>query len=124
MAKGKLREDDVTMEEPTLAKEPTLAEVLMSGKEPPPGPPGVGPLVYVGPSIPGGALRRFQVFKGELPAYVRKVIAEIPEVVMLFAPAVCLDAMRRKIETPGTNEARLFYAVQKAAMKGGKRDDL
>lgn len=74
-----------------------------------------GTVIYVGPNIPGGALQRFQVFKGGLPPYVEKVVEKIPEAGGLIVPVSELETIRRKIETPGSNEARLFYAVQRAA---------
>ena len=82
-----------------------------------------GTMIYVGPNIPGGALQRFQVFRGGLPPYVEKVVASVPEAGALIVPVAELETMRRKIETPGTNEARLFHAVQEAA-KGVKQLEL
>lgn len=69
-------------------------------------------LIYVGPNIPGGILQRFQVFKGGLPPHAKGLIEQVPEVKDLFVPVTELEDARRKIEEPGTNEARLFYAVQ------------
>ena len=77
-------------------------------------------LVYVGPNIPGGILQRFQVFKGGLPPHAKGLIEQVPEVGELFVPVKDLGSMRRKIEDPGTNEARLFYAVQQATVRGGE----
>ena len=77
-------------------------------------------VAYVGPNVPGGALQRFQVFKGGLPPYCEDLIKKIPEIKGLFVPVEGLEATRRKIEESGTNEARLFYAVQTALNKGVK----
>lgn len=77
-------------------------------------------LVYVGPNIPGGILQRFQVFKGGLPPHAKGLIEQVPEIGELFVPVKDLESMRRKIEDPGTNEARLFYAVQQATARGVK----
>jgi hypothetical protein len=77
-------------------------------------------MIYVGPNVPGGALQRFQVFKGGLPPYCEDLIRENPEIRGLFVPVEELETVRRKIEEPGTNEARLFYAVQKKLVKGVK----
>ncbi|MDR2523675.1 MAG: hypothetical protein LBC93_08270, partial [Synergistaceae bacterium] len=65
-------------------------------------------LIYVGPNVPDGVLRRFQVFKGGLPPYCEKLREKAPEITELFIPVEGLEAARRKIEEPGTNEARLF----------------
>ena len=77
-------------------------------------------LVYVGPNIPGGILQRFQVFKGGLPPHAKGLIEQVPEVGELFVPVKDLESMRCRIEDPGTNEARLFYAVQQATARGVK----
>jgi hypothetical protein len=77
-------------------------------------------LVYVRPNVPSGALQRFQVFKGGLPPYCEDIIRKIPEIKELFVPLEGLETARRNIEEPGTNEARLFYAVQTALSKGVK----
>jgi hypothetical protein len=77
-------------------------------------------LVYVGPNVPGGILQRFQVFKGGLPPHCKDLLEKVPEIKELFVPVEGLEAMRRKIGEPGTNEARLFYVVQKNLAKGVK----
>jgi hypothetical protein len=77
-------------------------------------------VIYVGPNVPGGALRRFQVFKGGLPLYCEDLIKANPEIKELFVPVERLEATRKKIEELGTNEARLFYAVQKKWNRGVK----
>jgi hypothetical protein len=74
-------------------------------------------LVYVGPNVPDGVLRRFQVFKGGLPPYCEKLREKVPEITGLFVPVEGLEAARRKIEEPGTNEARLFQRVQRNLSK-------
>jgi hypothetical protein len=48
------------------------------------------------------------------------MIKKIPEIKGLFVPVEGLEATRRKIEEPGTNEARLFYAVQTTLARGVK----
>ena len=77
-------------------------------------------LVYVGPNVPGGILQRFQVFKGGLPPYCKDLFGKIPEIKELFVPVEGLEALRRKIEESGTNEARLFYIVSQKLAKGVK----
>ncbi|GHV45265.1 hypothetical protein FACS1894204_03930 [Synergistales bacterium] len=77
-------------------------------------------LAYVGPNVPGGVLQRFQVFKGGLPPYCKDLLDKIPEMKELFVPVEFLEDFRRKIEEPGTNEARLFFNVKKAFDKGVK----
>ena len=75
------------------------------------------PQIYTGPNIFKMALQRFQVFRGGLPPYIKRAIEKIPEIEALIVPVEELEEMRKKIERPGTNEARLFYTVQKEAEK-------
>ena len=72
-------------------------------------------VVYTGPNIFSLALQKFQVFRGGLPPYVKRAIEKIPEIEHLIVPVNELEAMRAKIDKPGTPEARFFVAVQKAA---------
>ena len=72
-------------------------------------------VIYTGPNIFALALQRFQVFRGGLPPYVKRAIEKIPEIERLIVPLNELEAMRAKINKPGTPEARFFVAVQKAA---------
>ena len=73
--------------------------------------------IYTGPNIIAFALMKFQVFRGGLPPYIKRAIEKIPEIEALIVPVEELEEMRKKIERPGTNEARLFYTVQKEAEK-------
>jgi hypothetical protein len=77
-------------------------------------------LVYVGPNVPGGVLQRFQVFKGGFPPHCESLFKKVPEIKKLFVTVEELETARRKIGEPGTNEARLFYVVQKKLAKGVK----
>jgi hypothetical protein len=77
-------------------------------------------LVYVGPNVPDGILQRFQVFKGGFPPHCKDLFKEIPEIKELFVSIEDLETMRKKIDDPGTNEARLFYLVRKKLTKGVK----
>ena len=73
--------------------------------------------IYTGPNIIAFALMKFQVFRGGFPPYIKRAIEKIPEIEALIVPVEELEEMRKKIERPGTNEARLFYTVQKEAEK-------
>ena len=72
-------------------------------------------LIYVGPNVAGSPLKQFQVFRGGLPKYIEAEIEKIPEIKGLIIPVEKLETARRKIKAPGTNEARLFDTVLKAA---------
>lgn len=75
------------------------------------------PTIYTGPNIQAFALMKYQVYRDGLPAYVARAIERIPEIAELIVPISELEAMKKKITTPGTNEARIFYAVQQEAEK-------
>lgn len=70
------------------------------------------PLIYIGPNIFRMALRRFQVFKGGLPPYVKRAIEKLPDIQTFLIPIKELGEMKRKIERPGTNESQLFHQLQ------------
>ena len=74
-------------------------------------------MIYAGPNVFALALQRFQVFTGGLPPYVKRAIEKIPAIESLIVPVSELESMRAKIDKSGTNEARIFYDVQKEAAK-------
>ena len=74
-------------------------------------------LIYTGPNILALALDRFRVFRGGLPLYVKRAIEKIPDIEKLIVPVSELENMRTKIDSPGSNEARIFNAIQKEAAK-------
>jgi hypothetical protein len=65
-------------------------------------------------------LQRFQVFKGGLPPHCKDLFEKVPEIKELFVPVEVMEVVRKKIEEPGTNEARLFHTVQTTLAKGVK----
>ena len=75
------------------------------------------PTIYTGPNIQAFALMKYQVYREGLPAYVVRAIEKIPEIAELIVPISELEATKKKINTPGTNESRIFYAVQQEAEK-------
>lgn len=75
------------------------------------------PKIYTGPNIIAFALMKYQIFRGGLPPYVARAIEKIPEIESLIVSVKELETMRQKISRPGTNEARLYYSVEKDAGK-------
>ena len=75
------------------------------------------PTIYTGPNIIAFALMKYQVFRGGLPPYVARAIEKIPEIRELIVPVSELEATKQKITRPGTNEARLYYSVEKDSEK-------
>ncbi|HOV79366.1 MAG TPA: hypothetical protein PK728_04610 [Bacillota bacterium] len=76
-------------------------------------------LIYCGPNIPGGALQRYTVFKGGLPAHLTGLFEKCPAVKTLFVPPVDLARVDRAIGTKGTPEHSAFQEVLQYIMKGG-----
>ena len=71
------------------------------------------PVIYVGPNSFELMMKKFQVFTGGLPLYVKRAIEQIPKIERLIVPVSQLEEMRAKIEKSGTYEARTFYDVEK-----------
>ena len=71
------------------------------------------PLIYVGPNSFELMMKKFQVFTGGLPLYVKRAIEQIPKIERLIVPVSQLEEMRAKIAKSGTYEARIFYDVEK-----------
>ena len=56
------------------------------------------PLIYVGPNSFALMLKKFQVFSGGLPQYVKRAIEQIPKIERLIVHVSELEEMRAKIE--------------------------
>ncbi|MBQ7733028.1 MAG: hypothetical protein IJT58_03305, partial [Synergistaceae bacterium] len=68
--------------------------------------------IYTGPNVLALGIERFKLFRGGLPFCVRRAVEKIPEIEKLIVPISELEATRDKINSPGSNEARLFSTVQ------------
>jgi hypothetical protein len=55
-----------------------------------------------------------------LPPHCKDLFEKVPEIKELFVPVEGMEAMRRKTEESGTNEARLFHVVRQKLAKGVK----
>ena len=75
------------------------------------------PVIYVGPNSFELMMKKFQVFTGGLPLYVKRAVEQIPKIERLIVPVSQLEEMRAKIEKSGTYEARIFYDVEKEIEK-------
>lgn len=76
-------------------------------------------LIYCGPNIPGGALQRYAVYKGGLPAHLGDLIEKCPAIKAMFVSVADLAATEQAIGTMGTPEHGRFQAVLKFTQKGG-----
>lgn len=73
---------------------------------------GTGPVIYIGPNLPGGTMSAFTVYKNGLPAYVEQIKTETPEIGRLIVPIKDLPAARKRLARHGV-EANAYQAVAK-----------
>lgn len=76
-------------------------------------------LIYCGPNIPGGALQRYTVFKGGLPAHLGELFEKCPAIKQMFVPVADLARVDGAIGTKGTPEHSAYQAVLQFTAKGG-----
>lgn len=77
--------------------------------------------IYIGPSLPGGRLPRYTVFKGgALPAHVAALADEHKSIKRLIIPVSQLAEAERRLADRSSIEAADFAAAAKVLSKGGK----
>ena len=69
------------------------------------------PCVYCGPTVRGVA-RQYTTFQGGIPDALRDFIGEHPEARGLIVSTAQFPAMRRRLDTTGTAEAKLYKRVK------------
>ena len=69
------------------------------------------PCVYCGPTVRGVA-RQYTTFQGGIPDTLRDFIKEHPEARRLIVSTAQFPAMRKRLDTPGTAEAKLYKRVK------------
>ena len=69
------------------------------------------PCVYCGPTMRGVA-RQYTTFQGGIPDALRDFIKEHPEARQLIVSTAQFPAMRKRLDTPGTAEAKLYKRVK------------
>ena len=72
-------------------------------------------LIYVGPTIKGSRLVRYQVFMGGLPTHVDDIFAKVPQIKNLFVEIKNLSAAERDIATNGTPLNKYFKLAKEEA---------
>ncbi|WP_333593581.1 hypothetical protein [Anaerospora hongkongensis] len=77
-------------------------------------------LIYVGPSVPGGTLLRFTVFRGGKPKHLAKLLEDCKEIDRLFVPITKLSEALTKIDRPGTPMHTWFAGAMDFIEKGVK----
>jgi hypothetical protein len=86
-----------------------MAKKTATKKQPVQGP---GPVIYIGPNLPGGRMSAFTVYKNGLPAYVEQLKTETPEIGRLIVPVRNLAQARQRLARHGA-EAKAYQAVAK-----------
>ena len=69
------------------------------------------PCVYCGPTVRGVA-RQYTTYQGGIPDTLRDFIKEHPEARQLIVSTAQFPAYRRRLDTPGTAEAKLYKRVK------------
>lgn len=69
------------------------------------------PCVYCGPSVKGVA-RQYTTYHGGIPDALREFIKEHPQALGLIVSVEGFQAMRKRLETRGTLEEKLYKAVK------------
>lgn len=69
------------------------------------------PCVYCGPTVRGVA-RQYTTYQGGIPDTLRDFIKEHPEARRLIVSTAQFPAYRRRLDTPGTAEAKLYKRVK------------
>lgn len=69
------------------------------------------PCVYCGPTVRGVA-RQYTTYQGGIPDALRNFIKEHPEARQLIVSTAQFPAMRKRLDTPGTAEAKLYKRVK------------
>ena len=69
------------------------------------------PCVYCGPSVKGVA-RQYTTYQGGIPDALREFINAHPDALGLIVHTGKFQAMRKRLETYGTKEAKLYQKVK------------
>ena len=69
------------------------------------------PCVYCGPTVRGVA-RQYTTYQGGIPDTLRDFIKEHPEARQLIVSTSRFPSMRKRLDTPGTPEAKLYKQVK------------
>ena len=90
------------------AIEPKMTEQTVQAEKKPAYPQ---PCVYCGPTVRGVA-RQYTTYQGGIPDTLRDFIKEHPDARQLIVSTAQFPAYRRRLDTPGTEEAKLYKRVK------------
>lgn len=75
-------------------------------------------LIYVGPSIPGHKLVKYQIFIGGLPKHIPEVFENCREIQNLFVPIEKLAQAETEIRTKGKLLNKYYKKVMEVFLNG------
>lgn len=76
-------------------------------------------LIYCGPTLPGGLLQQYTVYKGGIPGHLKDATDKCPAIKALFVPHTKLQAVVVAIRSPGSLENLRYKEIQKIIQEGG-----
>ena len=76
-------------------------------------------LIYCGPSLPGGLLQRYTIYKGGISVHLNDVIEQCPAIKSLFVPYARLQVVNAAIQSTGSLENLRYREIQKFIQEGG-----
>lgn len=79
-----------------------------------------GPSIYIGPTLQGGRLARYTIFKdGGLPPHIAALTNEHRAIKRLIVPVGRLAEYEKRLRDPSSAESSLFNEAAKIFSKGG-----
>ncbi len=96
-------------EAPKKGKQQATAEESVTAPE--------GPVIYCGPTLPGGVLMQFAVYQG-MPAYLQATIKACPAIQRLIVPVEKLNVTLARMQEKGSAE-HTWAAEITAYIQGG-----
>jgi hypothetical protein len=76
-------------------------------------------LIYCGPSLPGGLLQQYAVYKGGIPGHLNEIISKCPGIKSLFVSPAKLQQVLLAINSPGSLESLRYKEILEFIQKGG-----
>jgi hypothetical protein len=97
-SKVKKKQEEVTVEQ-EQQKEIVVEQEKSESQE---------PLIYVGPSLPGGLLTKYTIFSNGIPDHLKAHFAKCPAFKQLFIPVSQLPAVESRLKD-ATSAESVFY---------------
>lgn len=76
--------------------------------------------IYIGPSVPGGVLGRFTIFRGGKPEHLKELFESCPALDKLLIPVEKLSELLERLSKPGTPLHTWYGQAVDFIQKGAK----